>query len=69
MEDRDYYYLRAEEELDRARKATLGRVVDIHYQLAGLYLDRVYGPEGDPRAELRGGQCLPPGTIAPPNGG
>jgi hypothetical protein len=31
-------------------------VVGFHYRLAGLYLDRVYGAEGDPRAALRAGQ-------------
>ena len=50
MDDLDYYYLRAEQELDRARAATAEHVVRFHYQLAGLYLDRVYGAEGDPRA-------------------
>ena len=49
MEDRDYYYRRAVEELDRASAATVERVVSIHYQLAHLYLDRVYGAEGNPR--------------------
>ena len=49
MEDCEYYYRRAEEELDRAREATAERAVSIHYQLASLYLDRVYGAEGDPR--------------------
>ena len=53
MDDRDYYYLRAEEELDRARSATAEHVVSFHYRLAGLYLDRIYGPEGDPRAAVK----------------
>jgi hypothetical protein len=51
--DRDYYYRRAEEELERARAATVDKVARCHFLLAGLYLDLVYGPEGDPRAAMR----------------
>jgi hypothetical protein len=53
MEDRDYFYRRAEEEIDRARASSAEREVSFHYRLAGLYLDRIYGTEGDPRAALR----------------
>jgi hypothetical protein len=50
MDDPDYLYRRAEEEIERARAATAERIVSFHYQLAGLFLDRIYGAEGDPRA-------------------
>jgi hypothetical protein len=50
--DRDYLYRRAEEEIERARHSTIQRVVQAHYELAGLYLDRIYGSEGNPRAAL-----------------
>lgn len=49
-DDRDYHYRRAEEELERARAATVERVAHFHYRLAEFYLDLVYGAEGDPRA-------------------
>ena len=51
--DRDYLYRRAEEEIERARHSTAARVVKAHYELAGLYLDRIYGSEGNPRAALQ----------------
>ena len=54
-QDRDYCYRRAEEELERARMSSAARVVAAHYQLAGLYLDRIYGAEGNPRTVLEGG--------------
>ncbi|MDB5670428.1 MAG: hypothetical protein JWO25_1387 [Alphaproteobacteria bacterium] len=54
MLDQDYFYRRAEEEIDRARISTAERVVRFHYELAGLYLDRVYGAEGNPRFALEG---------------
>jgi hypothetical protein len=47
--DREYCYRRAEEELERARTSTTARVVQVHYELAELYLDRLYGAEGNPR--------------------
>ena len=48
-DDRSYFYSRAEEEIERARSSSNERVVKFHYLLAGLYLDRVYGAQGDPR--------------------
>ena len=44
--DQDSYFLqRAEDELELARKSEHPEVVRAHYLLAGLYLDRVYGPD------------------------
>ena len=40
--DRDYYYRRAEAELEQAQRSTSAEAVKIHYTLAGHYLDRVY---------------------------
>ncbi|WP_165356254.1 hypothetical protein [Sphingosinicella sp. BN140058] len=48
-EDRDYFYRRAEQEIACAQAAAGERQVRLHYQLADLYLDRVFGAEGDPR--------------------
>lgn len=47
MNDRELIYLkaRAEQELDAARTAKLAEVAKIHYLMAGLYLDRIYGAE------------------------
>ena len=47
MEDRDYFYRRAETELHMAQAATVPEAVKAHYQLAGYYLDRVYGETRD----------------------
>lgn len=43
LNDKNYYYQRAEAELERAQRATSPEAVKIHYTLAGHYLDRVYG--------------------------
>ena len=42
-EDREYFYHRAEEEIARAQASSDERVVKLHYELAGFYLDKVYG--------------------------
>ena len=39
--DAEYYQSRAEQELERAQKATDPKVVAAHYALAELYLERV----------------------------
>jgi hypothetical protein len=44
--DQDYYYRRAETELEQAQRATSAAAVKAHYTLAGHYLDRVYGEPG-----------------------
>jgi hypothetical protein len=56
--DKAYFYQRAEAELKLAQQAAQPAVVKAHYQLAGYYLDRVYG-EGD-RAELSSGHSARP---------
>jgi hypothetical protein len=43
--DAKYLYQRAEEEIERACRATDERVVAVHYQLGSLYLDRLFGSE------------------------
>lgn len=50
--DRSYFYERAEAELKLAQQATDPAVVKAHYQMAGYYLDRVYGA-GDSTATDR----------------
>lgn len=49
-EDRDYYCRRAEAEIASAQASTDERVVKLHYQMAGLYLDRIYCEAGDEQA-------------------
>lgn len=46
-EDAGYLLARAEEELESAQRATHPEVVKVHYTMAGLYLDRAYGPGDD----------------------
>lgn len=46
--DTEYFQLRAEQEVERARLATKSEVVAVHYALSELYLERVAKarPEG-----------------------
>ena len=43
--DTSYYLRRAEQEVEAAQRADHAAAVRSHYLLAGLYLDRVYGPD------------------------
>lgn len=45
--DKDYFLDRAEAELEWAQRSTHAAAVRAHYLLAGYYLDRVYGENGD----------------------
>ncbi len=47
MDDTEYFYRRAEAELEMAQKTEVPQAVKAHYTLASAYLDRVYG-EGEP---------------------
>jgi hypothetical protein len=51
-DDRNYYQRRAEEEVERARCSTDPRIVEVHYRLTELYLDKVHG-SGAPAAQAR----------------
>jgi hypothetical protein len=51
VEDRIYFLLRAEDELDAARGATHEVAARSHYHLAGLYFDRVFGGAGSDGAK------------------
>lgn len=42
MDDKDYFYRRAESELEMAQKTVIPEAVKAHYTLAGYYLDKVY---------------------------
>lgn len=53
--DEDYFYQRAETELELAQKATHPAAVRAHYIIANHYLDRVYSqPEAAPVVESAG---------------
>jgi hypothetical protein len=54
-DDRAYFYHRAEEEIGRAQAAASPQLVEIHYRFASAYLDRVFGPEGNPREQCAAG--------------
>ena len=43
-DDKAYHQRRAEEEVEHARRSDDPRIVDFHYRLTELYLDRVHGP-------------------------
>ena len=45
-QDLDYFYRRAVEEVTLACSAGSEKEVTFHYELANLYLDRVYAAEG-----------------------
>ncbi len=42
-EERTYFYRRAEEEILRAQGSLDPRLVNFHYRLGHLYLDKVFG--------------------------
>jgi hypothetical protein len=50
MDDGEYYESRAEQELALAQRSDHPAVVRAHFLLAGLYLDRLYNPDGDGEA-------------------
>ena len=43
QEEREYYERRAEAEIGLAQQAAHRRVVQVHYELAAAYLDRIHG--------------------------
>ena len=43
QEEREYYELRAEAELELAQAAAHRLAVQAHYELASAYLDRIHG--------------------------
>lgn len=45
MSDSDYFLERAEAEIALAQSARHEAACRAHYELAGYYLDRVYGPD------------------------
>ena len=49
QEEQEYYERRAEAELALAQSAEHRRAVQIHYELASAYLDRIHGDE--PKSE------------------
>lgn len=42
VDDKEYYYQRAETELEMAQRTEVPEAVKAHYTLAGYYLDKVY---------------------------
>ena len=47
-EERTYFYRRAEEEIEWARRSLEAHVVSFHYRLGDLYLDRVFAETNCP---------------------
>ncbi len=63
-DDKEYYYRRAESELEMAQRTEIPEAVKAHYTLAGYYLDTVYNDEAVaahilPAADI-GDQPTPP---------
>ncbi|WP_177179169.1 MULTISPECIES: hypothetical protein [unclassified Sphingomonas] len=46
-DDKEYYYKRAESELEMAQRTEVPEAVKAHYTLAGYYLDKVYNDEAN----------------------
>lgn len=59
--DSEYFQFRAEQELERAQRATKPEVVAAHYALSELYLERVVIAAG----HVAGGAILERGSEAP----
>lgn len=59
MDDKplSYFERRAEAELAMAQRATHPAVVQVHYQLADLYLERVFGSNDANDGLLQQGDC------------
>ena len=58
--DRDYFYRRAEIELEMAQRTEIPAAVKAHYMLAGYYLDKVYSdaaPAANDAGETAPGQA------------
>ena len=47
-DDKEYYYRRAESELEMAQRTENPEAVKAHYTLAGYYLDKVYNDDAPP---------------------
>jgi hypothetical protein len=53
-DDKDYFYKRAENELEMAQRTAVPEAVKAHYTLAGYYLDKVYNEDDAPPADGEG---------------
>ncbi|MFL0412762.1 hypothetical protein [uncultured Sphingomonas sp.] len=54
VEDKEYFYKRAESELEMAQRTIVPEAVKAHYTLAGYYLDKVYNDDQAPAANDAG---------------
>jgi hypothetical protein len=63
MDDGEYYEARAEQELELAQGSDHPAVVRAHFLLAGLYLDRLYNPDGD-APDGNGQAMFPPASAS-----
>lgn len=53
-DDKEYFYRRAESELEMAQRTIVPEAVKAHYTLAGYYLDKVYSDDQAPAANDAG---------------
>lgn len=66
VDDKEYYYQRAESELEMAQRTEVPEAVKAHYTLAGYYLDKVYNDAETDLAASNGmaGQNGPSSSMA-----
>lgn len=65
-DDKEYYYRRAESELEMAQRTEVPEAVKAHYTLAGYYLDKVYNDDATVTRPTHDaiGRSTPPSSLA-----
>ncbi|ONF96657.1 hypothetical protein [Sphingomonas jeddahensis] len=64
VDDKEYYYQRAESELEMAQRAEVPEAVKAHYTLAGYYLDKVYNDGETALADSMTSRAQPSSSMA-----
>jgi len=64
VDDKEYYYQRAESELEMAQRTEIPEAVKAHYTLAGYYLDKVYNDDIDGTSPASDGRPDAPSSMA-----
>jgi hypothetical protein len=63
-DDKEYFYRRAESELEMAQRTEVPEAVKAHYTLAGYYLDKVYNDDGAAQAPANDTDDQPPSSMS-----
>ena len=64
VDDKEYYYQRAESELEMAQRTEVPEAVKAHYTLAGYYLDKVYNDGEAASTDSMIGRAQPSSSMA-----